>query len=62
MRLPPQIAAMMREKRPDDLPAFVRISSVDGIDIDWSIEDSVAFAAEFKRLGVDVIDCRFTDN
>jgi 2,4-dienoyl-CoA reductase-like NADH-dependent reductase (Old Yellow Enzyme family) len=57
MRLPLRIAAIMREEWPDDMPVFVRISSVDGIDIGWSIEDSVAFAQELKRVGVDVIDC-----
>jgi 2,4-dienoyl-CoA reductase-like NADH-dependent reductase (Old Yellow Enzyme family) len=57
MRLPLRIAAIMREEWPDDMPVFVRISSVDGIDIGWSIEDSVAFAQELKRVGIDVIDC-----
>jgi len=57
MRLPLRVAAIMREEWPDHLPVFARISSVDGIDIGWSIEDSVAFARELKRIGVDVIDC-----
>lgn len=57
MRLPLRVAQVMREEWPDHLPAFVRISSVDGIDIGWSIEDSVAFASELKKVGVDFIDC-----
>jgi 2,4-dienoyl-CoA reductase-like NADH-dependent reductase (Old Yellow Enzyme family) len=36
---------------------FVRISSVDGLDGGWTIEDSVAFARELKARGADVIDC-----
>jgi 2,4-dienoyl-CoA reductase-like NADH-dependent reductase (Old Yellow Enzyme family) len=57
MRLPLRIAAIMREEWPDHLPALVRISSVDGVDIGWSIEDSVAFAIELKTIGIDMIDC-----
>ena len=51
MRLPLRIAAIMREESPDHLPVFVRISSVYGVDIGWSIEDSVAFATELRALG-----------
>lgn len=57
MRLPLRIAAVMREEWPDHLPVFVRISSVDGVDIGWSIEDSVAFAIELRAVGVDMVDC-----
>ncbi|WP_441231984.1 NADH:flavin oxidoreductase/NADH oxidase [Tardiphaga sp. 215_C5_N2_1] len=57
MRLPLRIAAVMREEWPDHLPALVRISSVDGVDIGWSIEDSVAFAIELKKIGIDMVDC-----
>jgi len=57
MRLPLRIAAVMREEWPDHLPVFVRISSVDGVDIGWSIEDSIAFASELKAVGIDMVDC-----
>ena len=36
---------------------FVRISSVDGIDGGFTIEEAVEYAKELKKLGVDVIDC-----
>ena len=39
MRLPLRIAAVMRDEWPDHLPVLVRISSVDGVDIGWSIEE-----------------------
>jgi 2,4-dienoyl-CoA reductase-like NADH-dependent reductase (Old Yellow Enzyme family) len=42
---------------PQDKPLFVRISSVDGADNGWSIDDSVVLARELKLRGVDVIDC-----
>lgn len=57
MRLPLRIAAIMRKEWPDHLPAFVRISSVDGVDIGWTIEDSVALAIALKAVGIDVVDC-----
>lgn len=57
MKLPLRIAGVMREVWPDHLPCFVRISSVDGLGVGWQIEDSVAFAIELRKLGIDVIDC-----
>jgi 2,4-dienoyl-CoA reductase-like NADH-dependent reductase (Old Yellow Enzyme family) len=57
MRLPLVIAREMRAAWPSGLPCFVRLSSVDGVDVGWSLEDSVAFSRELKAIGIDVIDC-----
>jgi 2,4-dienoyl-CoA reductase-like NADH-dependent reductase (Old Yellow Enzyme family) len=57
MRLPLTIAEAMRAQWPDDKPLFTRISSVDGLDIGWSMEDSIVFCRELVRRGVDAIDC-----
>lgn len=57
MRLPLRIAAAMREEWPAGLPVFARLSTVDGVGIGWSIEDSIEFSRELKKAGVDVIDC-----
>jgi 2,4-dienoyl-CoA reductase-like NADH-dependent reductase (Old Yellow Enzyme family) len=57
MRLPLRIAAIMRDVWPDDLPCFVRISSVDGVGVGWSLDDSIAYAKALKAVGIDVIDC-----
>jgi len=57
MRLPLRIAQIMRGEWPKHLPVFVRISSVDGVNIGWSLDDSVAFARELKKLGIAAIDC-----
>lgn len=57
MKLPLRIAGIMREIWPDHLPCMVRVSSVDGVGIGWQIEDSVAYAIELKKLGIDMIDC-----
>src|SRR5207342_3476885 len=52
---PLEVAAAIRKEWAK--PLFVRISSVDDVEGGWSIEDSVRFAAELKKIGVDVIDC-----
>ncbi len=57
MRFPLEVAEAVRAVWPKDKPLFVRISSVDGIDGGWEMDDSVALAHELKARGVDVIDC-----
>lgn len=57
MRLPLEVATLLRHAWPQHLPLFVRISSVDAVENGWSIDDSVAYAKELKAIGVDVIDC-----
>lgn len=56
-RFPLEVVEAVRDVWPDDLPVFVRISSVDGMDDGWELDDSVAFAKELKARGVDVVDC-----
>ncbi|MBP0463226.1 NADH:flavin oxidoreductase/NADH oxidase [Roseomonas sp. PWR1] len=57
MRFPLDVIRAVREAWPEDRPVFVRISAVDGADGGWTMEDSLAFAAAMKPLGVDVVDC-----
>jgi 2,4-dienoyl-CoA reductase-like NADH-dependent reductase (Old Yellow Enzyme family) len=57
IRLPLEIARDLRAIWPEDKPLFVRISAVDGSRDGWTIDDSVAFAKELKKVGVDVVDC-----
>lgn len=57
MRFLLEIVEAVRPVWPDAKPLFVRISSVDGFEGGWEIEDSVVLARELKALGVDVIDC-----
>lgn len=57
MRFTLEIAETLRAAWPDDKPLFTRISSVDGLDGGWAIDDSVVLARELKARGVDVIDC-----
>jgi 2,4-dienoyl-CoA reductase-like NADH-dependent reductase (Old Yellow Enzyme family) len=57
MRFPLEVAETIRAVWPKEKPFFVRISSVDGLDGGWSLEDSIAYARELAARGVDVIDC-----
>ena len=57
MRYPLEVAKAVREAWPQDKPLFVRTSSIDDVEGGWSIEDTVAFARELKKIGVDAVDC-----
>jgi len=57
MRFGLEVVEAVRAAWPEELPLFVRISSIDGPAGGWSIDDSVAFAKELKARGVDVVDC-----
>jgi 2,4-dienoyl-CoA reductase-like NADH-dependent reductase (Old Yellow Enzyme family) len=57
MRFPLQVVETVRAEWPADKPLFVRISAVDGVDVGWTIEDSVTFARALTARGVDLVDC-----
>lgn len=57
MRFPLEVAQALRDTWPADKPMFVRVSSIDGVEGGFSIEDAIAYAKELKKIGVDVIDC-----
>ena len=57
MRLPLRVAEAVRAEWPGSKPMLVRISAVDGVDVGWSIEDSVAFSRELAARGIDAVDC-----
>jgi 2,4-dienoyl-CoA reductase-like NADH-dependent reductase (Old Yellow Enzyme family) len=57
MRLPLEIAAAVRREWPDALPAFFRLSAVDGLPEGWSMADTLVFSARLREIGFDVIDC-----
>jgi 2,4-dienoyl-CoA reductase-like NADH-dependent reductase (Old Yellow Enzyme family) len=57
MRFPLEVAKAVREAWPKGKPLFLRCSSIDDVEGGWSIEDSVAFGSQLKKIGVDVIDC-----
>ncbi len=57
MRYPLEVAAAVRREWPENLPAFFRISAIDGLPEGWLMEDTLVFSKELGRLGYDVIDC-----
>jgi 2,4-dienoyl-CoA reductase-like NADH-dependent reductase (Old Yellow Enzyme family) len=57
MRFPLEVAEAVRAEWPKQKPVFCRISSVDGVDGGWDLDDSVAFATELKVRGIDAVDC-----
>jgi 2,4-dienoyl-CoA reductase-like NADH-dependent reductase (Old Yellow Enzyme family) len=57
MRFGLEVVAAVRAVWPAHKPLFVRISATDGSEGGWGIEDSIVFARELARLGVDVVDC-----
>ncbi len=57
MRFVLETAEIIRENWPKNKPVFTRISSVDGVDGGWTLEDSVTLSKELKKRGIDVIDC-----
>ena len=57
IRFPLRVAAAVREIWPGGFPLFVRISATDWAEGGWTVEDSIRFARELGRVGVDLIDC-----
>jgi len=57
MRFTLELAEILRAAWPQDKPLFVRVSSVDGVEGGWTLDDTVALAKELKVRGVDVLDC-----
>ena len=57
MRFPLEVARAVRAAWPAEKPMFVRCSSIDDVEGGWSLEDTVAFARELAKAGVDVVDC-----
>ncbi|HEY3414899.1 MAG TPA: NADH:flavin oxidoreductase/NADH oxidase [Armatimonadota bacterium] len=56
-RLLREAVEAVRRVWPERYPLFVRISATDWVDGGWTLDDSVALAAQLMPLGVDLIDC-----
>ena len=54
MRFPLEIVEAVRNVWPAAKPLFVRVSAVD--EGGWTLDDTVAFARELKKIGADVVD------
>ncbi len=57
MRFPLLVVEAVRAVWPAELPLLVRVSASDWVEGGWDITDTVAFATELQRRGVDLLDC-----
>jgi len=58
IRLPLKVAKAVREVWPAQWPVFARISATDWApEGGWDVEQSITFAKELKKAGIDLIDC-----
>ena len=57
MRLPLRVAESVRERWPQSLPLFVRISASDWAEGGWDLEQSIELSIRLRELGVDLVDC-----
>ena len=57
MRAPLEVVRGVRAAWPEEKSLFVRISATDWVDGGWDLDQSIAFARELAREGVDVVDC-----
>ncbi|EPX63171.1 putative FMN oxidoreductase [Cystobacter fuscus DSM 2262] len=57
VRLIREVTRAVRQRWPEELPIFVRLSATDWVEEGWSVEDSVALAKLLKEDGADLIDC-----
>lgn len=56
MRFPLEVFDAVRAAVPDGTPVGVRVSATDWVDGGWDLEQTIAFAQELKKRGVDWID------
>ncbi len=56
MALPLRVVRAVRETLPPDRVLFVRISATDWVEGGWDLDQSVAFSAELKAAGADLVD------
>jgi 2,4-dienoyl-CoA reductase-like NADH-dependent reductase (Old Yellow Enzyme family) len=57
MKFPLEVIETVRAVWPAGKPLFLRVSAVDHVEGGLTLEETVAFAAAAKALGVDVVDC-----
>lgn len=56
-RLLREVVAAVRQRWPEELPVWVRLSATDWVGGGWGIEDTVVLARQLGKLGVDLVDC-----
>lgn len=51
------MACAVREEWPESLPVLVRVSVTDWVEGGWDLHQTIAFARELKKIGIDMVDC-----
>ncbi|MBO1436072.1 NADH:flavin oxidoreductase/NADH oxidase [Meiothermus sp. CFH 77666] len=57
MRFALEVVEVVRAVWPEELPLLVRVSASDWVEGGWDIADTVAFAEQLQKRGVDLLDC-----
>ncbi len=57
MRFALEVVEAVRAVWPEELPLLVRVSATDWVEGGWDIADTVAFAEQLQKRGVDLLDC-----
>eukprot|EP01055_Gregarina_sp_Pseudo9_P003865 Gregarina_sp_Pseudo_9__3864@NODE_400_length_2922_cov_313_993410_g377_i0_p2_GENE_NODE_400_length_2922_cov_313_993410_g377_i0NODE_400_length_2922_cov_313_993410_g377_i0_p2_ORF_typecomplete_len391_score61_73Oxidored_FMN/PF00724_20/9_8e98Dus/PF01207_17/5e05_NODE_400_length_2922_cov_313_993410_g377_i01651337 len=57
IRLPLEVATLVRAAIPESMPLIYRLSCSEWIEGGWTVEDSIKLSKELKDRGVDVINC-----
>jgi 2,4-dienoyl-CoA reductase-like NADH-dependent reductase (Old Yellow Enzyme family) len=57
VRLIREVTRAVRQRWPEDLPLFVRLSATDWVEGGWTLDDSIRLARLLKEDGADLIDC-----
>jgi 2,4-dienoyl-CoA reductase-like NADH-dependent reductase (Old Yellow Enzyme family) len=57
LRFPLQVCQAVREVWPERLPVFVRVSASDYLPGGWDLEQTIEFARQLQRRGIDLVDC-----
>jgi 2,4-dienoyl-CoA reductase-like NADH-dependent reductase (Old Yellow Enzyme family) len=57
MKFPLEVAALVREAWPANLPLWYRVSAQDGVEGGLEIDDTIELCTRLKALGIDLVDC-----
>ena len=57
MKFPLEVAAIVREVWPDNLPVWYRVSAQDGVEGGLELADTIELVKRLKALGIDLVDC-----
>ena len=57
MKLPLEVARIVRESWPENLPVWYRVSAQDGVEGGLELADTIELVKRLKAHGIDLVDC-----